>query len=179
MVLLCAILILEMNLGGNSMEDRYLFGELDNKVFIKFVGNATMKNSKTLEDLFDKIFEGEEKEIIIDFKECNYMDSTMLGFIAKIAIKLKKTWNKYIYEINASNMVKTSLKSTGVFDLLKHLDQEADGVELKEIEVKDFENKDAKAAHILEAHKTLMSLSDENAKIFKNVVELLEKDVKK
>ncbi len=161
------------------MEDRYLLGELDDKIFIKFVGNATMKNSKTLEDLFDKIFEGEEKEIIIDFKECNYMDSTMLGFIAKIAIKLKKAWNKHIYEINASNMVKTSLKSTGVFDLLKHLDEQQDNLELKEVEVKDFEDKNEKAKHILDTHKILMSLSDENAKIFKNVVELLEKDVNK
>jgi anti-anti-sigma factor len=161
------------------MEDKYLMGELEDKVFIKVIGNATMKNFKTLEELFDKILSGEEKEIVMDFEECNYMDSTMLGFIAKIAIKLKKTWNKQIFEINASNMVKTSLKSTGVYDLLEHITEGTENVELSTLEIKDFDDKNEKAKYILEAHKTLMSLSEENAKIFKNVVDLLEKDIKK
>lgn len=161
------------------MLDRYLVGQLDEKVFIKFIGNSTMKNSKTLEELFTKLLAGEPKEIILDFEECNYMDSTMLGFIAKMAIQIKKAWNRHIFEINATNMVKTSLKSTGVYDLLNHLSETRGDVELTDLETKDFENKDEKAAHILEAHKTLMSLSEENEKIFKNVVDLLEKDIKK
>ena len=161
------------------MLDRYLVGQLDEKVFIKFIGNSTMKNSKTLEELFTKLLAEEPKEIILDFEECNYMDSTMLGFIAKMAIQIKKTWNRHIFEINATNMVKTSLKSTGVYDLLHHINETRGDVELTDLETKDFENKDEKANHILEAHKTLMSLSEENEKIFKNVVDLLEKDIKK
>lgn len=161
------------------MLDRYLVGQLDEKMFIKFIGNSTMKNSKTLEELFTKLLSEEPKEIILDFEECNYMDSTMLGFIAKMAIQIKKAWNRQIFEINATNMVKTSLKSTGVYDLLKHINASSDSVELTDLESKDFENKDEKAAHILDAHKTLMSLSEENEKIFKNVVDLLEKDIKK
>jgi anti-anti-sigma factor len=161
------------------MLDRYLVGQMDEKVFIKFIGNSTMKNSKTLEELFTKLLAGEPKEIILDFEECNYMDSTMLGFIAKMAIQIKKAWNRHIFEINATNMVKTSLKSTGVYDLLRHLTHRREDIELTDLETKDFENKDEKANHILEAHKTLMSLSEENEKIFKNVVDLLEKDIKK
>jgi hypothetical protein len=107
------------------------------------------------------------------------MDSTMLGLIAKTAIRLKKEWNQFLYEINSSNMVKTSLKSTGVYNLMKHLDDLKQEVELKELENKDFDDKTEKAKHILEAHKTLMDLSDENKKIFKNVVEMLEKDLDK
>lgn len=158
--------------------DKFLVGELDDKIFIKFVGNATMKNSKTLEDLFNKLFKKEAKEIVFDFEKCNYMDSTMLGFIAKTAIKIKKEWNGFIYEMNSSNMVKTSLKSTGVYNLMRHIEVSAD-VEMNELETKDFDSKDDKAKHIYDAHKTLMGLSEENEKVFKNVVELLEKDLKK
>ena len=61
------------------MEDKFLVGEVNDSIFIQIVGNATMKNSKTLEELFERIFTGDKKEIIIDFKDCNYMDSTMLG----------------------------------------------------------------------------------------------------
>ena len=140
------------------MEDKFLVGEFGDAIFVQFVGNATMKNSRTLEELFDKIFAGEKKEIIIDFKDCNYMDSTMLGFLAKTAIKLKKSWSKQMFE---------------------HLEEFTGTVELAELEVKDFSDKGEKAKHILDAHKTLMSLSEENEKVFKNVVELLEKDIKK
>ena len=48
------------------MEDKFLVGEFGDAIFVQFVGNATMKNSRTLEELFDKIFAGEKKEIIID-----------------------------------------------------------------------------------------------------------------
>lgn len=161
------------------MEDKFLVGEYEDKIFVQFVGNATMKNSKTLEELFDNIFNGEKKEIIIDFRDCNYMDSTMLGFLAKIAIKLKKLWNKQIFEFNATNMVKASLKSTGVYNLMEHLEEFTGTVQLSELEMKDFSDKGEKAKHILDAHKTLMGLSEENEKVFKNVVELLEKDIKK
>ncbi len=161
------------------MEDKFLVGEYEDKIFVQFVGNATMKNSKTLEELFDNIFNGEKKEIIIDFRDCNYMDSTMLGFLAKVAIKLKKLWNKQIFEFNATNMVKASLKSTGVYNLMEHLEEFTGTVQLSELEMKDFSDKGEKAKHILDAHKTLMGLSEENEKVFKNVVELLEKDIKK
>ena len=161
------------------MEDKFLVGEFGDAIFVQFVGNATMKNSRTLEELFDKIFAGEKKEIIIDFKDCNYMDSTMLGFLAKTAIKKKKSWSKQMFEFNATNMVKASLKSTGVYNLMEHLEEFTGTVELAELEVKDFSDKGEKAKHILDAHKTLMSLSEENEKVFKNVVELLEKDIKK
>ena len=36
------------------MDDKFLVGEFEDAIFVQFVGNATMKNSKTLEELFDK-----------------------------------------------------------------------------------------------------------------------------
>ena len=69
-------------------EDKYLAGDYQGNLFIKIVGNATMKNSKTLDALFDKVFAGGQKDIILDFEECNYMDSTMLGLIKKTLGKI-------------------------------------------------------------------------------------------
>lgn len=163
-----------------TKEDKYLYGEHEDNIFIKIVGNATMKNSKTLEELLNQILEGETKQIILDFEECNYMDSTMLGLIAKTAIKIKKTWKMSIYGIKLSNMVKTSLNSTGVDKLMTILEKsDFEEYESRVLENKDFDDKTEKAEHILEAHKTLMDLSEENKKVFKNVVNLLEKELNK
>ena len=56
------------------MEDKFLVGEFGDAIFVQFVGNATMKNSRTLEELFDKIFAGEKKEIIIDNDKQSFWD---------------------------------------------------------------------------------------------------------
>lgn len=161
-------------------EDKYLAGDYQGNLFIKIVGNATMKNSKTLDALFDKVFAGGQKDIILDFEECNYMDSTMLGLIAKTAIKLKKLWGKSMYSVNASNVIAMSLKSTGVDKLLVQLETtELAVIGVEKLDNKDFEGKREKTEHILEAHKTLMELSEENSAVFKNVVTLLEQELKK
>ena len=161
-------------------EDKYLAGEYDGKLFIKIVGNATMKNSKTLDLLFDKVFKEAEKDIVIDLEDSNYMDSTMLGLLAKTAIRLKKTWNKKMYIMNIPNSVGMSLKSTGVDKLMEFIEKEKVGeVVTEKLETRDFGVKSEKSQHILDSHKVLMELNDENKVIFKNVVNLLEQELKK
>lgn len=161
-------------------EDKYLAGEYDGKLFIKIVGNATMKNSKTLDLLFEKVFKETEKDIIIDLEESNYMDSTMLGLLAKTAIRLKKTWNKKMYVMNIPNTVGMSLKSTGVDKLMEVIEKEKIGeVATEKLETRDFDVKSEKSQHILDSHRVLMELNDENKIVFKNVVNLLEQELKK
>jgi len=163
---------------GEIKENKYLAGEIEGKFFIKFIGNATMRNSKTIDELLEKLLKEEAKDVIFDLEECNYMDSTMLGLIAKTAIKIKKNWKRTLYVLNTSNMIKSSFKSTGVNKLLEFIESESIKEEsIEELEMKDFENKESKTKHILEAHKTLMGLTDENKKVFKNVVTLLEKEL--
>lgn len=159
-------------------DDKYLMGELENKVFIKMVGNSTMKNSKTFESILSRIFSGEEKDIILDMEECNYMDSTVLGLIAKNAIKMKKLWGKKMYAINVPNIILSGLKSTGIDKILEIVaGAKKTNVEVKKIDTQDFIDKTEKTAHILDAHKTLMELNENNEKTFKNVVNLLEKEL--
>ena len=164
-------------------EDKFLAGEFEGNIFIKLIGNSTMRNSKTLEEYLNKILTGEKKDIILDFEECNYMDSTMLGLIAKIALKIKKIWLQEIIAINLDNSILMSIKSTGIDKLLnlieKNVINKKDSEELEELENKDFDSKEEKTQHILESHKTLVNLNEENKLIFQNVVNLLEKEMEK
>lgn len=164
-------------------EDKFLAGEFEGNIFIKLIGNSTMRNSKTLEEYLNKILTGEKKDIILDFEECNYMDSTMLGLIAKIALKIKKIWLQEIIAINLDNSTLMSIKSTGIDKLLNLIESDninkKDSEELEELENKDFDSKEEKTQHILESHKTLVNLNEENKLIFQNVVNLLEKEIEK
>lgn len=160
-------------------EDKYLAGEYEGKLFIKIVGNATMKNSKTLDLLFENVFKSEKKDIILNLEECNYMDSTMLGLLAKTAIKLKKTWDKKMFAINIPNSVGMSFKSTGVDKLMEIIEINQSDVKVEKLETRNFDGKSEKTMHILDSHRVLMELNDENKVIFKNVVNLLEQELKK
>lgn len=166
--------------GANLREDKYMYGEYENKVFIKLIGNSTMKNSKTLEDIFATILKGEKKDIILDFTDSNYMDSTVLGTIAKNAVKVKKIWGDTVYAVNVGGSIKMGLSSTGIDKIIKIIENlPQNNAEMINVEKSDFSDKRSKTEHILEAHKILMTLNEENKKIFKNVVDLMEKELEK
>ena len=161
------------------MEDRFLYSELEDTIFIMIEGNATMKNSKTLSDLLKKIFDGEKKNLVFEMSNCNYLDSTFLGLIAKCALEIKKKWNSTLYIMNASNMVMNGLKQTGIDKFIEKLEDKNLDIEGTEIEKSDFSERKDKTLYILEMHKTLVDLNDKNKETFKNVVDMIEKDLEK
>lgn len=161
------------------MEDRFLYSEADDTIFIKIEGNATMKNSKTLSDLLIEIFKGETRNLVFEMSDCNYLDSTFLGLIAKSALEIKKNWNSTLYIMNASNMVINGLQQTGIDKFVEKIEDDNLDLKTSEIEKQDFDNKKDKTIHILEMHKTLMGLNEENKETFKNVVDMIEKDMNK
>lgn len=164
----------------NGREDKYMYGEYENKVFIKLIGNSTMKNSKTLEDIFAKVLQGEKRDVVLDFTDSNYMDSTVLGTIAKNSVKVKKIWGESVYAVNVSGSIKMGLTSTGIDRIIKIIENGSqNNAEMISVEKTDFSDKRSKTEHILEAHKMLMSLNDDNKKVFKNVVDLMEKELEK
>lgn len=164
-------------LGGVIMENRYMVGEIGDNIVIKIIGNATMKNSKTLEDYFKNILQDEKKEVILDFSECNYIDSTTLGVIARMSLEVGKKWNTKLYEVNVSNMIRSTLNSTGIYDLMGHSKKEGEDISFSGLKNRNFLTDEEKAKHILEAHRTLVELSKENEAVFSNVVRLLEKNI--
>ena len=161
------------------MEDRFLYGKADNTIFIKIEGNATMKNSKTLSDVLEDIFDGDKINIVLEMSKCNYLDSTFLGLIAKTALETKKRWNSPLYVMNASNMVLNGLKQTGIDKFIEIVEDSKLDLETTELGKKDFNDKEEKTHHILEMHKTLMDLNEKNQETFKNVVELIERSLDK
>ena len=161
------------------MEDRFLYSELEDTIFIMIEGNATMKNSKTLSDLLKQIFDGEKKNLVLEMSKCNYLDSTFLGLIAKCALEIKKKWSSTLYIMNASNMVMNGLKQTGIDKFIEKLEDENLDIEATEIEKSDFSERKDKTLYILEMHKTLVDLNDKNKETFKNVVDMIEKDLEK
>ena len=81
--------------------------------------------------------------------------------------------------MNASNMVMSGLKQTGIDKFIEKLEDENFELETTEVRKSDFSDKKDKTLHILEMHKTLSDLNEKNKETFKNVVEMIEKDLDK
>jgi anti-anti-sigma regulatory factor len=124
--------------------------------------------------------------IVVDLSACSGMDSTFMGMLAGLAMRLTKQTGGGRLEIADSGEKNlASLEDLGLDAFMEINPSGALWNSCKE-EIRsklDPWAKEPTSLHdrgklVLEAHKTLSATSAENAKKFENVVNLLEKEIK-
>jgi len=123
------------------------------------------------------LFSSDTNDLILDLEECTFMDSTALGLLAKIAKNkiLNKKPKPYIVTSNRS-LIDTidSYDLSSFFNMLN-----ANFLEVNEqisINTSEFD-KSKLSSLILEAHKHLSSISEENRQKFEGVISQFEKNL--
>ena len=158
----------------------YFYYKYKDIYIIKFEGEIRYTTSEYLNRFLDMIFEKNDFEnIIIDLKDCSYMDSTNLGLLARIAsFVLKKNGNKPII-IGANSDLMMILEVMGFETIFSFLDEYPETMENAEkIDVETGGKSDI-GEIILNAHKQLAALNERNRETFKDVIKLFEKNKKK
>lgn len=144
---------------------------------VRLIGRASFKVSRALRDFGMQVITDGVESIIFDLKECTGMDSTILGVFAMIGLESR---NKIeVVVVNCSESVFKALDGVGVSRLCKFAEKPADEMKwssLCEAAAGAMDMADV-AETVLEAHKVLMELDEENVPKFKDVVELLEKEI--
>lgn len=69
-------------------EPQFLVNPYDDPVVVKILGKASFLNSAPVKELFDQLVLQEKERFVIDFEKCTGMDSTFLGILAGLGIKL-------------------------------------------------------------------------------------------
>jgi anti-anti-sigma factor len=156
-----------------------LYAENDHKYFIKLTGNLRFTSGHDFSSMLNVIFKDPElKDIMIDMSEADYLDSTILGFLAKTADFMLKKFQRKATVLSLNEDINYLLDSIGlndVFIVVESCDYTPEI--LKKIpNLKSSEQENALA--ILDAHRQLIKLNEKNKAVFKNVIELLEKEVK-
>ena len=142
---------------------------------VKVVGRATFECVAPLRTLAAELDKSEFKQVDVDLADCQGMDSTFRGVLAMMALRAKKI-NAVISVFNASDLNKTLLCGLG----LKRLFQFTEGtVELNGAVASEAGPVDQKthAETVLEDHKTLMDVDQENVQKFEKVVDFVQKDL--
>lgn len=150
------------------------------KVFIRVIGRGSFKISATLKQFIAEVSEEYPvATVVIDLAECVGLDSTFMGVLAGLSRRLKQN-GQTLELINLSEKNARLLATLGVNQVIAHYshshghempDKAAEPLPTASVTKKEL------AETALEAHETLVELSEENRPRFKRVIEYLKADV--
>ena len=164
-------------------------GCLNNRVYARVVGRGTFQNSQPLRQFaLEKIDQGQD-EFVIDLGSCQGMDSTFLGVLAGIGLRLRQngpTASIHIVNINPRNM--DLLQTLGLdrlflinaetpappADAQYHLLPDTDITQLKQPL-----NRDETADMMIEAHDNLVRVDQRNTPKFQELARFLRQAVER
>lgn len=142
---------------------------------LKMEGDVRLTISTGLDAFLDKMMaEADLNAVVIDLAAAKAIDSTTLGFLAKISIQTQKAfgWLPTIISINPDiTRVLYSMGFDQVFNLIEEPIDET--LDLQTLDA-DSSNEDEVRLKVIEAHKILMNLNEENRSKFQELVDMLE-----
>lgn len=154
---------------------KILVAENNGAYVLKFEGDVRLTLCAALDIFLEKVMATPGlNTVIIDLTETHGIDSTSLGFLAKTSILTQKTfgWKPTIVSTNEDiTRLLLSMSFDQVFNIIEQPLSGAD--HLDELPSQESSEDEAKQ-RVLEAHKILMGLSDENKEKFQELVKMLE-----
>ncbi len=155
----------------------------DRDVRLRITGRANFGCGPDFKHLTTGLLEKGYRRFVIEMSECVLMDSTFLGLLCGLALKVRNgdSGEAGVELLNPSPRVADILESLGVTDVVK-LVNTASPPEPGAEETAHCcapHSREEVTQTSLEAHETLMALSPENAAKFKDVAQFLAEDLKK
>ena len=164
-------------------------GCADGWVHVRVVGRGTFQNSQPLRQFaMEKIDQGKQ-EFVVDLGQCQGMDSTFLGVLAGIGLRLRqngRTATVHVANISHRNL---ELLQTLGLDRLFTMDSdipptlaETEYRKLPDTDVAQLSHpldKDETADLMIEAHDNLIRADERNAPKFKELTRFLREAVER
>jgi anti-anti-sigma factor len=156
---------------------RYFFAEKDDITFLKMVGNLKYTSSSGFDHFVDGLMERGYRNVLLDLSEATYIDSTNLGLIAKIAGRARNNPDVHVTILSPNEDINEILKSMHFDKLFTIVEEYPDNRDLEEIPDQERGRRED-LRMLVEAHRALMDVHEKNRPQFKDVVELLESELK-
>lgn len=158
------------------METLVFLNKLEDTNIITIKGKATMNTSKTISDMIELLLNHNEK-VALNMTDCKYIDSTFLGLIAEATMKSNTVNGAFIKVLNPNSIVLASLNQTGIINFIEteNVDNLYEKINLENpLENKTFDSKIEHSKFVLEMHKILSELNEQNKEMFKSVISQME-----
>jgi anti-anti-sigma regulatory factor len=147
-------------------------------------GKGSFQISPALKEFAKRMLERGFRSFVVDLNSCSVMDSTFMGTLAGIALRLREFGsNGGLVVRNANQRNADLLENLGLNNLFeiesKVPSAGSEGnLEAAPLEPADSLDRSEQAACMIEAHEALVDADPENLARFKDVLEYLKQDLR-
>lgn len=149
---------------------------------LRIEGEVRYTIAPVVERFLDRLFaRAAVGSVLVDLTDATFLDSTMLGVVARIAGRMRALHNAKPTIVCKSGDILTLLRSMGfdqVFDVVSGASSGARGA-LPVVAAADGSSPEARelARTVLDAHRTLAAMNPQNEAVFHDVVEMMEREL--
>lgn len=156
---------------------KILAADYRHMAMLKFVGDVRVLMSSTLDAYCSGLYRRPILDaMLIDLTETRGIDSTALGLLAKMAIQLRNRFNVIPTIVSTNPDITRTLKSMSfdlIFKIVDHVPKAQQPQQYNELQ-QAKESEDTVREKVIDAHLTLMTLSEENRLEFQDLVQALK-----
>jgi anti-anti-sigma factor len=158
------------------MSGKITYAKTDGCYIIRFIGEIRYTDCPALDTFLKKLFVQEDlRDIMIDLTETENIDSTNLGFLAKITNFMQERFNKKAVIVSTNEDINRTLDSVGFSDVFNIIEQLTEMVNEEQIE--NNGSSELTPQIIYEAHQILSNVNEENRQMFQDVLEQMKKEI--
>ena len=161
-----------------SIPSSILVGTTNKIVWIKVEGKGSFLNSAGVKEFSKEMVNRGHREFVVDLRNCPVMDSTFMGTLAMIALRLREIGQGSLHVINLNERNHDLLSNLGL-DQLFSMDAcgVKDGGPALRNALQPPTDRNTQAETMIEAHEALVEADPENLTKFKDVLEYLKQDL--
>jgi anti-anti-sigma regulatory factor len=147
---------------------------------VKVEGKGSFLNSGNLKEFTGEMINRGYREFVVDLEDCVMMDSTFMGTMAGVALRLKELGHGHLHVVHCGNRSRELLTGLGLDQIFTI---HANGAVAPSCEILNGSpaapsvQKQQQTQQMLDAHEALCEAAPENFSRFKDVLDFLKQDL--
>jgi anti-anti-sigma regulatory factor len=151
-------------------------------VWVKVEGKGNFLNSGNLKEFAREMVARGYREFVVDLEHCVMMDSTFMGTMAGVALRLRELGHGHLHVVHAGERSRDLLSGLGLDQIFSiHANGSENAPQCEALEAPaapaPADQKQEQARQMLDAHEALVAAAPENFSRFKDVLEYLKQDL--
>ena len=163
------------------MESSIQVGVSGSAVWVRVQGKGNFLNSGSLKEFARQMVDRGYREFVIDLDHCAMMDSTFMGTMAGVALRLKELGQGHLRVVHCGTRSRELLAGLGLDQLFQISSNGTSAPQCSSLEKQNKADSDQRkqeqARDMLAAHEALCEAAPENFVRFKDVLDYLKQDL--
>ena len=166
------------------MQSSIQVGVKGQAVWVKVEGKGNFLNSGNLKEFAREMVNRGYREFVVDLENCAMMDSTFMGTMAGVALRLKELGHGHLHVVHCGQHSRDLLTGLGLDQIFSIHSNGAAAPATPETlnapaPADPSVQKQRQAQQMLDAHEALCEAAPENISRFKDVLDYLKQDLHK